>query len=141
MSLNPALFKTPISAIGAATLALAGCVVGLVNADSRVTQAIQTRYESSLLATEMRQSSDDLTRLARTFVATGDPKWEQQYFEVLDIRNGKKPRPQNYERIYWDFRAADQTPARTLPTPLPITSAASSGATCVCLAPPPSKTN
>ncbi len=69
--------------------------------------ASEQRYQSFLLADELRQSSDDLTRLARTYVVSGDPKWEQQYFEVLDIRNGKKPRPVAYERIYWDFRAAD----------------------------------
>ncbi len=74
--------------------------------------AAAQRQQSYLLADEMRQSSDELTRLARTFVVTGDPKWERQYFEILDIRNGKKARPLNYERIYWDFLAADQDPGR-----------------------------
>ena len=37
---------------------------------------------------------------------TGDAKYEKQYFDILDIRNGKKPRPEHYERIYWDFVAA-----------------------------------
>ena len=69
--------------------------------------ATSARYNSYQLAAELRQSSDDLTRLARTYVVSGEPKWEQQYQEVLDIRNGKKPRPDGYERIYWDFRAAD----------------------------------
>ncbi|HLA35230.1 MAG TPA: HAMP domain-containing protein, partial [Rhodocyclaceae bacterium] len=74
-------------------------------------RAEQSRYQSYLLADELRQSSDDLTRLARTFVVSGDSRYEKQYFEILDIRNGKKPRPQNYERIYWDFVAAtDQAP-------------------------------
>jgi methyl-accepting chemotaxis protein len=71
-----------------------------------LTQAQQARYVSASLADELRQSSDDLTRLARTYVMTGDPMWEQQYFEVLDIRNGKKPRPDGYEKIYWDWRGA-----------------------------------
>jgi methyl-accepting chemotaxis protein len=69
------------------------------------TQANQSRYQSYLLADELRQSSDDLTRLARTYVVTGDGRYEQQYNDILDIRNGKKPRPANYERIYWDFVA------------------------------------
>ena len=67
------------------------------------------RYKSYLLADELRQSSDDLTRLARTYVVSGDSKWEKQYFEVLDIRNGKQTRPKDYHRIYWDFRAADDS--------------------------------
>ena len=111
MTLNLKLFRTPIAAIGAGMLLLAASVVGLTFADAQVGRAIQARYDSYLLADELRQSSDDLTRLARTYVATGDAKWEQQYFEVLDIRNGKRPRPAHYERIYWDFRAADATPA------------------------------
>ncbi|WP_317204126.1 methyl-accepting chemotaxis protein [Janthinobacterium sp.] len=69
-------------------------------------QATEARYQSYLLADELRQSSDDLTRLARTYVVSGDAKYEQQYLDILAIRNGKKPRPQHYERIYWDFVAA-----------------------------------
>ena len=69
--------------------------------------ATAQRYRSYQLATELRQSSDNLTRLARTYVVSGEAKWEQQCLEVLDIREGKKPRPDGYERIYWDFRAAD----------------------------------
>jgi methyl-accepting chemotaxis protein len=72
------------------------------------------RYQSYLLADELRQSSDDLTRLARTYVVTGESKWEKQYLEILDIRNGKLPRPQSYERIYWDFRAAGSESVRPL---------------------------
>jgi methyl-accepting chemotaxis protein len=72
----------------------------------QVNEANESRYQSFLLAKELRQSSDDLTRLARTYVVTGDPSYEKQYFDILDIRNGKKPRPLHYERIYWDFVAA-----------------------------------
>jgi methyl-accepting chemotaxis protein len=89
-----------------AVVALAGTVTSLHFADA-ARDAGASRYQSFLLADEMRQSSDDLTRLARTFVVSGgEAKWEQQYFEILDIRNGKKARPAQYERIYWDFRAA-----------------------------------
>lgn len=77
-----------------------------------VTQSHEKKYQSYLLADELRQSSDDLTRLARTYVITGDAKYEVQYFDILDIRNGKKPRPLDYHRIYWDFIAADQPPPR-----------------------------
>ncbi|MEH6405048.1 MAG: methyl-accepting chemotaxis protein [Sneathiella sp.] len=77
-----------------------------------VTESHENKYLSYLLADELRQSSDDLTRLARTYVITGDAKYEVQYFDILDIRNGKKPRPVQYHRIYWDFIAADQPPPR-----------------------------
>jgi methyl-accepting chemotaxis protein len=73
--------------------------------EAAATEAHQARYRSYMLADELRQSSDDLTRLARTYVVTGDARYEQQYNDILDIRNGKKPRPEHYERIYWDFVA------------------------------------
>jgi len=79
---------------------------------SAVAHATEMRYRSYLLADELRQSSDDLTRLARTYAVTGDPKYEQMYLDILDIRNGVKPRPENYERIYWDFVAAGQSKPR-----------------------------
>ena len=60
-------------------------------------------FNSQQLADELRQSSDDLTRMARAFVETRNPEFEQEYMAVLDIRNGKIPRPINYDRIYWDF--------------------------------------
>lgn len=61
------------------------------------------KYESYLLADELRQSSDDLTRLMRTYANTGEEKYKEYYFTILDIRNGKSPRPEGYNRIYWDF--------------------------------------
>ncbi|HEX2653638.1 MAG TPA: methyl-accepting chemotaxis protein [Xanthobacteraceae bacterium] len=70
------------------------------------------RYISYVLADELRQSSDDLTRLARTYAVTGDARYEDQYMQILDIRNGKKPRPIDAHRIYWDFVAADDKKPR-----------------------------
>ena len=69
--------------------------------------AQERRYQSYLLADELRQSSDDLTRLARTYVVISDPRYEEQYWTVLDIRNGNAPRPINYQGIYLDFIAVD----------------------------------
>ena len=92
--------------------------VGAVN--EHLTLVTQGRYASYLLAQELRQSSDDLTRLARTYVVTGNPEWEKEYFEILDIRNGKRPRPNQYEKIYWDFRAADMDPKRGVGEAVPL---------------------
>lgn len=89
--------------LGAATI---GAAVMSNRSSALADETAARRYHSYLLADEMRQSSDDLTRLARTYVATGEGAWEKQYAEIVDIREGKQPRPQFYERIYWDFRAA-----------------------------------
>ncbi len=55
------------------------------------------------LADELHQSSDDLTRFARSYVVTNDKKYYEQYNKVLDIRNGKAPRPYMYDSLYWDL--------------------------------------
>ncbi|MFB9263415.1 methyl-accepting chemotaxis protein [Bradyrhizobium erythrophlei] len=75
--------------------------------------AYESRYRSYLLADELRQSSDDLTRLGRTYVVTGDASYKQQYLDILSIRNGEKPRPQSYHRIYWDFVAGGNAKPRS----------------------------
>ena len=56
-------------------------------------RAQANRYESYQLAHELRASSDELTRMARTYVVTDDPAYEQAYWHILDVRNGIKPRP------------------------------------------------
>lgn len=88
-------------------LVIGGVTQRMLTNQKAITAAQERRYQSYLLADELRQSSDDLTRLARTYVVTGDNRYEDQYWAVLDIRNGKAPRPEHYERIYWDFMAAD----------------------------------
>jgi len=71
--------------------------------NEKLEQAEVRRHQSYLLADELRQSSDDLTRLARAYVVSGNPKYEKMYWHILAIRNGEKPRPQKYNRIYWDL--------------------------------------
>jgi two-component system sensor histidine kinase/response regulator len=68
-----------------------------------VDRANDMRYQSTLLADELRQSSDDLTRMARTYVITSNASYKKHYQDILDIRDGRKPRPAGYQRIYWDL--------------------------------------
>lgn len=77
-----------------------------INASKRLSEIQSSQYNSYLLADEIRQSSDDLTRLARTYTITANSFYEEQYLDILAIRNGEKERPENYNRIYWDLIAA-----------------------------------
>lgn len=70
---------------------------------NRLAISRDTNFNSYLLADELRQSSDDLTRMARAYVATGNPEFENRYWTILYIRNGTRPRPLSYNRIYWDL--------------------------------------
>jgi hypothetical protein len=81
--------------------------------ERRVDNAGEARFESMQLADELRQSSDDLTRMARTYVVTGDPSYKKYYQAILDIRDGKLPRPMAYQDIYWDRVVADKTAGAT----------------------------
>ena len=69
----------------------------------KLEDAYNMQYKSLILADELRQSSDDLTRMARTYVITGNAIFEEQYKTVLAIRNGEIPRPKRYNGIFWDF--------------------------------------
>ncbi len=72
----------------------------------QLSTAYQARYKSYVLAGELRTSSDDLTTTARLYVVTGNPQFRQEYNDILAIRDGRMPRPQQYNRIYWDFVSA-----------------------------------
>ena len=75
-------------------------LVLLTKTEVEITASEQRRFDSYQLADELRQSSDDLTNMARLFVITGKERFAQQFQEILDIRSGKQPRPKNYGLIY-----------------------------------------
>jgi methyl-accepting chemotaxis protein len=58
-----------------------------------VLESAENKTLSYSLAQELRMSSEDLTRLARTYVSTKDPIYEEMYWKILDVRNGKEARP------------------------------------------------
>jgi len=69
--------------------------------------AANKHFVSIALARELRQSSDDLTRMVRSYAATGDPIYKRHYQEILDIRNGLKALPIDYQNVYWDLVQSD----------------------------------
>ncbi len=84
-----------------------------ITAEERVNRANEQRITSFELSDELRQSSDDLTRMVRTYVATGNPIYKQHYLEILAIRDGKSPRPVNYGHVYWDLVLNDDARPRS----------------------------
>jgi|GEM_PF-1796697 len=103
--------------IALASLGSVAAFLSMRDAGQELAAVANRRLESYKLATELRQSSDDLTRFVRTYVVTGDRRYQRFYEAVLAIRNGELERPRHYERIYWDLVAAEQdVPAAELPT-------------------------
>jgi PAS domain S-box-containing protein len=73
----------------------------LQTADERA-EAESRRSTSLGLAEGLRQSSNDLTRMVRLYVSTGEARYRAHYQEILDIRNGRAPRPVDYDNAFWD---------------------------------------
>ncbi|MEO8992638.1 MAG: hybrid sensor histidine kinase/response regulator, partial [Nitrosospira sp.] len=78
------------------------------------------RYRSLLLAGELFQSSEDLTRMARTYVTTGNPIYKHYFFDILDIREGIKPRLQNYPNTYWHLADVGKSAGAELGKPVSL---------------------
>lgn len=57
-----------------------------------LTKAYEKKELSLTLAEEFKNESAGLTKAARTFVVTGDAKYEQEYFDIIAVRKGEKAR-------------------------------------------------
>ncbi len=88
-------------------LFLLATIIGAFWTGSKITEAEQNRYRSTRLADQLRQSSDDLTRMVREYVVTGSEQYKNWYFEILAIRDGQQPRPERYDLVYWDLVLSD----------------------------------
>lgn len=104
-----------IIGVSAMALLLIGVATMLFWRVGEIEKAIETswqmREQAHRLADELRQSSDDLTRMARTYAATGDERFRGYFQEILDIRNGDTSRPNDYHLVYWDLVTAyDERP-------------------------------
>lgn len=67
-----------------------------VGKEEALLEASEKRHLSTLIAEEFLNSSKNLTRLARTYVATGDPQYEKAYWDIVKWRSGDIPRPSNF---------------------------------------------
>lgn len=81
---------------------LLATLFSLSNVRGKLADAEYHRYRAARVADQLRQSSDDLTRMARTYAVTGNPIYEKYFHHILDIRNGKVSRPIGYDGVYWD---------------------------------------
>jgi signal transduction histidine kinase len=104
------LFRVLYSLVFLSLLAMAAIVVLLIISQRNLNRSQRTRFESYRLCDELRQSSDNLTRFARAYAATGDPRYEQYYRDLLAIRDGEKRLPEGCRGIDVDFVEADSQP-------------------------------
>jgi PAS domain S-box-containing protein len=74
-----------------------------VRRELAVDSANAVRFNSLLLGEQLRQTSNDLTRMARGYTVTRDTVYRREYQRILDIREGTVPRPRNYTGNEWDL--------------------------------------
>lgn len=84
---------------------LVACVIQVTKGTDAVKAFEQKRFDSMLLAQEVRATPSELTANARAFVSTGDPAYEKAYWDLVKIRGGDMPRPSE----------ATVAPGRTVP--------------------------
>ena len=87
-----AMQRLRLTLIGPLVILAGLAALAYVN-QAAVNTAQINRFQSLRLAHELRQSSDELTRLARTYCVTGDRAYERAYWHLLDVRNGVAARP------------------------------------------------
>lgn len=104
---QPKSFRLYLYAMLAIVAILCASFFVLVFEQQRYQDAVENREESIRLASELRQSSNDLARLVRTYVITGDSLYKEQFRAVVEIRDGVRPRPENYSLAYWDIHGVD----------------------------------
>ncbi len=69
-----------------------------------VSRTISARVAARSFSDSLRQTSDDLTRMARLYAITGESRYREYFNEILDIRNGIASRPAGYFDLpYWDI--------------------------------------
>jgi class 3 adenylate cyclase/HAMP domain-containing protein len=62
------------------------------------------------VAVDVLDTNQHLTRFARAYVSTGNPKKREFYDRILDILAGKVAAPPNYSDSYWNLVAGGLTP-------------------------------
>ncbi|WP_369828852.1 methyl-accepting chemotaxis protein [Herbaspirillum sp. meg3] len=75
------------------SILMAGALQLVLRAQNEIERSGDARYNSFKLATEVRNTSERLTAAVRSYVVTGDARYEALYWEIVAIVDGKKPRP------------------------------------------------
>ncbi|NPB02828.1 MAG: sensor domain-containing diguanylate cyclase [Thermotogae bacterium] len=91
------------SIISALLVALILLMSNRLDLQQELTDAQRNRYDSYRLAVHLKSTVDELSRMARTYTLTADPRYKEYYRHILAIRNGKEPRPPNYSLLFWDL--------------------------------------
>ena len=79
--------------LAALSILMFGALQLILGAQNEIERAGDARYASYKLANEVRSNSEHLTQSVRSYVVTGDPRYETIYWDIVAVSTGKKPRP------------------------------------------------
>ena len=96
------------SGLALCLIILGGTLWRIADIRSHLIAESEQRTELLNLANELRQTADDLSHTARTYVVTGDSTFKQYHREILAIREGELPRPRDYDHLYWGIVVASR---------------------------------
>ena len=108
-------YKTySVRTIQAAVLLFAVVIIFILYSTSErsINSANFNKHQTWLLIDELRESSDELTLMARNYIIDGDPKYKKFHQSILKIRDGTMARPVNYNTTYWDLYYDQLLPPR-----------------------------
>lgn len=80
-----------------------GALLQLALAYRALEQAQQRRFDGHRLASELRQSVEESTQMARLYAVGRRPEQLRYFEEIVLARNGRAGRPALYDSVYWDL--------------------------------------
>ncbi|HXE40675.1 MAG TPA: response regulator, partial [Azonexus sp.] len=101
LNLRKAFLIVSLALTGMLTL-IGGVTFGALAAFNEATAAAQHRQNSMALMVGIQQEVGLLGRLVSSYVITSNPRFLIYYYDILAIREGVKPRPDNLSASYWE---------------------------------------
>lgn len=88
-------------------------LVMIQRAHESVLAAQEHRQRALALMGVLRQETEQMTHLVRAYTSTGQTRYLTYYYDILAVRQGEKPQPENYlSGAYWDMAIAGEIPHR-----------------------------
>ncbi|MDD2743810.1 MAG: response regulator [Rhodocyclaceae bacterium] len=121
-------FVTAALTFSALILLIGGLTWAALNALNQANEADKHRQNSLALMNDVRHEVELLGRLAHSYVSTANPRYLHYYYDILAIREGAKPYPDQLSTTFWDEVIAETRPYQLPPgsKPFPLTERAKS---------------
>ena len=81
---------------------IGGVTFGALGAFNEASSAARHRQNSMALMSEVHHEVGLLGRLVSSYVSTANPRFLIYYYDILAIREGSKPRPEELPATYWE---------------------------------------